>query len=227
MRRLRCAFVPRGCVATALVSTVALLPSPSLAQGLAGRGTVYNVEYHVLYQGTVQRQRGTWVGGSGAVRVGPVSLTISGLTGTLSGGDASVSPSQSVRVSAVHLGLRPASWIELGAEGEARHFETAVATRTWRLVGPTLRLTPAMGAAGLAATAQLSYFPSAAASGDQKIELALRGSVGLSFAPSTFPLLAEVAYRFERFDFSASENVPVRLEEFRGVVASLGIRLGR
>jgi hypothetical protein len=51
--------------------------------------------------------------------------------------------------------------------------------------------------------------------------------VGASFVPRGSLLVFRIAYRFERFDIAATGASPERYEQFRGVVAEVGIRLGR
>ncbi len=203
------------------------LATPAAAQTLAGGGVAYNVEHRILYQGAVREQTGLWTGGEGSLRLGPVRVGLGGVMGTLSGGTDPANPERKVRSSVVTLLIRPARWVELGAEAEARRFESDIATTVWRLAGPSLRISAPLGPAGLAGTAHVSYFPLATVTGDQKIALAFRGSVGVSLSPPRVPITAQVAYRFERFDFAASAGGSERLEQFRGVTAGLGFRLGR
>lgn len=55
-----------------------------------------------------------------------------------------------------------------------------------------------------------------------------RSSVlGATYTPPGTPLQVVLAYRFERYDIAATRLSVVRLEQFRGLVAEVGVRVGR
>jgi hypothetical protein len=182
----------------------------------------------VLFAGTVSERTGVFVGGQGAVSLGPIRLRVSGFMGTLGAGADAATPETKLRSTSAALMLRVAPWAELGAEVEGRRFDADAGATVWKLYGAALRLTPPMGGAGLRGFADVSFFPLATAAPlEESISPAFRGTVGVSFAPGG-KIEARLGYRFERFDFAAlgSGGTP-RLEQFRGIVAGLGLRIGR
>jgi hypothetical protein len=196
------------------------------AQSLEAGALAFNAQHRVLYQGTVTERSALFVGGRGAVRLGPVAVRVAGLFGSLGASADSATPETSVRTTSLAVMLRTAAWLELGGEVEARRFEADAGTTAWRLIGGTVRATPAMGMSGLSGLVELSFFASASeVVSKEKLSPALRGTFGVSYAtPGGVEL--RLGYRFERFDYSGNTTNP-RLEQFRGIVAGVGIRLGR
>jgi hypothetical protein len=211
--------------AVLLLGTV--LVAPLEAQGLGGGGLAYHVQHRVLYAGAVREQTGTFVGAEGSARLGPVRVGVLGLMGTLSGGNDAANPDKKVRASAVTVMLEASPRIAVGAELEAKRFESDAGVTAWRLIGGTGRVALSLGMPGLVGTAQVSYFPSASVVGGAKMGLAFRGTVGASYRSPRGPLTLSLGYRFERFDFKAVGSAPARLEQFRGVIVGAGLRLGR
>lgn len=203
------------------------IPTTLVAQGLSGGGMAYRVQHRVLYQGSVLEQTGTFVGGQGSVRLGPARLGVSGLMGTLGGGDDPANPEKKVRASSVTVLIEAYPGLAVGAEAEGIRFEADAGTTAWRLIGVHGQAAIGLDVPGLAGTAELSYFPSASVIDGEKITLAFRGTVGVSYDAPRGPLTLSLGYRFERFDFEASGTTPARLEQFRGVVVGAGIELGR
>jgi hypothetical protein len=201
-----------------------------LAQSLSGGAVAYNVEHRVLYQDSVLEQTGLLFGAEGSARLGPVVLGVHGMMGKLSGGSDSISPPRDVRTSGLTLHLRPIAWLELGGEAEARRFDADAGTTVWRLLGANLRARPPMGVPGLEGLLDASFFPSATVSpnDDLKGSVAMRVTVGASYSPPRAPVSLRLSYRFERFEFKndGSAAAEDRLEQFRGVVVSAGLRLG-
>lgn len=202
--------------------------APLEAQSLSGASLVYNVEDRVLYRGAVEQQSGVWIGGEGALQMGVLHLGVVGLFGTLRGGDPLVNPDQTVRASSVTLSLAPVRGLLVGAEAEARRFSSDAGTTTWRLLGVHARSATGLGITGLAGTAEASYFISAQViGGADRLNPALRATLGVAYQSPRGPLQIHLGYRFERFDFEVAGAAPARQRQFRGVVAGLGLRLGR
>lgn len=208
---------------------VLLLAAPGTAQTLRGSAMGFMAQRRVSFQGTVDEQTGTWFGLEGSLGLGKLSLGAGGLFGSLAGAtDPLTMPDLRVRVSNVWLGVHAAPWLDLAAVVEARRYEADVGVTSWRLIGPQLRLTPSLGAAGLNATAELTYFASASVvGGGEKLSPAIRAVVGVTLAPPRGPVQFRLSYRFERFDFGAVGTSPARLEQFSGIQAGLAVQLGR
>lgn len=202
-----------------------------LAQSLSGGATAYNVEHRVLYQDSVLEQSGVFFGAEGEARLGPLRLGLYGLMGKLSGASDSINPERNVRTSGITLRINPIRWLDVGAEAEARRFESDAGVVVWRLIGLNARARPPMGAPGLAGLVDASFFPSATVSGNDALKqrVAMRVTVGASYTPPRTPLTLRISYRFERFEFknTGTGGSADRLEQFRGVLASAGISLGK
>jgi hypothetical protein len=209
---------------TALILLV--VPLPVAAQGIAGDAAGFNVQRRVYYQGAVYEQTGLWYGASGAARLGPVRLGLRGLFGSLTGGGAQ-SPDVTVRATTVTLDFAIAPWGMLGAQAEARRFESDAGVVMWKLLGGNVRLEPGLGLAGLKGVADVSLLPASSVSGGPSLAMAVQATVGVGYSPGRSGLELRLGYRFERYDISASATSPERYEQFRGIVAEAGIRLGR
>lgn len=210
----------------ALVLALCACPVEAAAQAADGFGQAFNVERRVYYHGAVYQQTGLWYGAAGAVRLGHMQLEVSALMGTVAGGGAA-SPDIQVRTTAVALRYVAAPWIALGVQAEARRFESDAGVTMWRLIGGNVRLEPGLGVAGLRGIADISVLPASSVSGGPSLQTAMQAAIGVGLAPSGFPLDFRLVYRFERYDIAASGTSPERYEQFRGVVAQVGIRLGR
>lgn len=212
---------------------LALLPvaAPALAQSsrvaLSGVALAYQTQYRLRYAGVLHDQTGTWLGGEGALRLGPVVLRASGLVGKLSGDTSIVNPDRTLRITTLGLGLRPASWLELGADVMARRVESGPTTLLWRLVGGHVGIALPLGLRGLTGTAVGTYYPASSVTGGAKLNVALSGELGVSYAPPRSVVVLRLAYRFERYDFAPTGTDPARLEQLRALVAGLGIRVGK
>ena len=214
--------------AVALLVLSALGAAPLRAQSIEAGALAFNAQHRVLFAGTVSERTGVFVGGQAAASLGPIRLRVAGFMGSLGAGADAATPETKLRSTSAALMLRVGSWAELGAEVEGRRFDADAGATVWKLYGAAVRLTPPMGGAGLRGFADVSFFPLATAAPlGESIAPAFRGTVGVSFAPGG-KLEARLGYRFERFDFAAagSGGTP-RLEQFRGIVAGLGLRLGR
>jgi hypothetical protein len=195
--------------------------------GLSGVVLAHRAEQRMRYLGSVHEQSGTWFGGEGQLGVGPVTLRVSGVTGKLTGDTSAVNPDRSVRVSAASLSLRPAAWLDLGADVAARRVESSASTVVARLFGGHAGLAIPLGVEDLTGTVQAVYYPATDVTGDEKLSLALSGEFGFLYAPSRRGIVLRLSYRFERYDYAASALGPARLEQVRSVVAGLGIHFGR
>jgi hypothetical protein len=209
------------------LGALALVPVRAGAQGIAGDAGAFNIQRRLSYQGAVYEQTGVAVGAAGAARLGPVALRVSGLFGTLKGDGSALNPDAKFRTTAVRLEVAVQSWLALGAVAEARRFEANAGVTTWKLLGGAARLEPGLGLSGLRGLADVAVLPSASVAGGPKAKTALQATMGVSYQPVGSPFEVRLGYRFERYDFDASGSSPARNEQFRGVVAEAGLRLGR
>jgi hypothetical protein len=212
-----------------LLATVVLAVSavPAAAQTLSGAAEGFNVQRRIYYQGAVYQQTGLWYGAAGAVRLGPVQVGVSGLFGTLKGDGSTQNPDVTARTTAATLLIVAAPWLALGAQVEARRFEAAAGVTTWRLIGGHVRLEPGLGLAGLRGLADASVLPASSVTGGPSLKMAVQARVGATYAPPGSLLQLRVGYRFERYDIDAVGASPARYEQYRGIIAEAGIRLGR
>lgn len=205
-------------------------PTTSLGQAgvVNAMGLGYQVQYHVRYSGEVEEQTGTLAGGEGSLRLGVIEIGGQGLVGQLVGGSGTTIPDRTVRFSSAWVSLRLWNAASIGGVFEARRYETMMGASVWHLLGGRARLSPTLGPPGLAGVVDVAYFVWVNAPGLAVPTVALRGEVGVAFAPGNGPIVLQVAYRFERFDFRESGfGSAARLEQGRGLVAGLGLRLGR
>jgi hypothetical protein len=208
---------------------VCAITAPLPAQSLAGSATAYPVTRRVSYLGIVREQTGTWIGAEGSVSLGKVALGLGGFLGKVSGDpDPTTNPDLDMRVSDLWVAFRAMPWLDLGGTLEVRRQESSVGVNSWRLIGPTARATPGLGVSWLTGLAEVTYFVSASDVGSGAgISPALRATFGAAYAPPPGHFELRVAYRFERFDFAAVGINPARLEQFSGVLARVGLKVGR
>jgi len=194
---------------------------------ISAAGVTYLVEQRMRYVGTIHEQSGTWFGGEAQARLGRVTLRVSGVMGKLTGDTSVTNPDRDVRVSSISLGIRPALWLEVGADVAARRVASPASTVVTRLFGGHVALALALGVDGLSGNATAVYYPATDVTGDERLALAAYSELGLSYAPPRGAIVLRLAYRVERYDFSGSALGPARLEQVKAVVAGLGMRLGR
>lgn len=200
----------------------------SLPPRFTGLGVAYGTQLVMRYQGEIQRQTGTLLGAAGTVSLGPLEVALTGLTGTLRPSASTPSnPERTLYTTTVAVYLRLAGPVAIGAEAEARRYETAVGTAWARLLGASLSLNVPLGLAGIEGNAVIDYLPLASASGSDTVSLAVRATFGITYAPPRLPMLIRASYRLERYDYRAAGVLPARLEQFDGIVIGAGLRLGK
>lgn len=212
-----------------VVPALLALASPARAQLRLEGGALFSpVTRRVSYQGAVREQSGTWIGAQGAVHLGRIEIGASGLFGTVGGdSDKTTNPDLTMRVSDLWVQMRASPLFGVGLNFEARHQQSTVGATAWRLIGPTVHLTPGLGLAGLSGSAEVTYFVSSSVIGSgEKISPAIRATLGAIWSPPPGRVELRVSYRFERFDFAAVGTSPARLEQFAGILAGIGLRLG-
>jgi hypothetical protein len=216
----------------ALVVVAAAAATTARAQalpfGLAGSGLAYSAQFVVRYQGEIQTQTGLLIGGAGSAQVGPVTLRLAGLVGKLTPeAPTAANPERTVRTTSLAVYGRPAPLIAIGVEAEARRYETTAGVSWVRLVGAAANIAVPLGLPGIMGSADLEFFPLSSVSGSDSPSLAVRGMFGLAYMPPSGPIMLQVAYRLERFDFKASGTMPARLEQMGGIVFGAGLRVRR
>lgn len=215
-------------VTLVLAVVVACAATPLPAQHVSGVGGVFTAVRRTGYEGATYEQTGVMFGAAGEAGLGPVTVVISILMGKLTGDDGDLHPPVDMRSTSAALRVRVVPWLALGVQAEARRLASDVGgTSVWRLIGPQVLVTPALGVIGLHAIGELSYFASATVTSGPKMTTALRTLIGAGFASRGGGLSARVGYRFERYDVSDNGISRARLEQFDGVVAEVGFRLGR
>lgn len=211
------------------VLALGLVPTPTLvrAQGVNVAAGAFNTQRQIYYQSAVHEQTGAMVGGSGALRLGRVRVGVGGWVGTLKGDGSDTNPDVKTRTTAaaVHVLLVPG--VQVGAQYEVRRFEADVAVTVWTLMGANVRLEPGLGVPGLQGLIDVSVLPASSVQGGPKLTMAVQATVGVLFEPQWSPLAFRLGYRFERFDFESAGTAGERYEQFQGIVAEAGLRLGR
>jgi len=220
----RCAGIARALAGAGLLGLLA--PAAAAAQGIGGSGKVFNVQRRVSYQSAVYEQTGVMTGAAGEVRLGRLSLSVGGSMGTLAGDGSATNQDVKVRTTAVALRVALAPALSLGGQVEARRFDAGAGVVSWRLIGVTARAEPGLGLPGLRGFAEATFLPASSVANGPKIKTALQAAVGTSLTLGGVARIA-LAYRFERYDVEGTTSSAERYEQFRGVVAEVGIRLGR
>lgn len=221
--------------AVAVLLSMLLAPAVVSAQGLqlTGGALAFQAQHHVQYEGLVLGQTGWLSGAEGEVRIGALRIGARGLMGRFAGDADTTNPDRKVRVTAAWLEMSlDRSPLAIGADIEGRRFETALGASVWQLVGGHLRLTQDFGLDGIVTSAEVTLFPIASIPGGGKLALGMRAELGAVFAPFEGPVTLRLSYRIERFDFRPSSAVygrpsSTRLEQLRGLIFGVGIRLGR
>ncbi len=218
----------RGASLAVVVLVVGMpLRAQDTGVGLAGTVLTQSVQYRLRYVGSVHDQSGTWLGGEGAARFGPVLVRVSLTKGDLSGDTSAINPDRTLRVTNLSLSIRPVVWVEVGADAMARRVESSASTIIWRLLGGHFGIALPLGLEGLSGTATGTYYAWRSVTGGEVLNLAATGDLGVAYAPRGGVIILRVAYRFERYDFDGLGGDPPRLEQSRSLVAGIGVRLGK
>ena len=217
----------RSSASLALALAVLLAPAAAQAQKPSLTAGGFNVQRRVFLQSSVVEQTGLWVGASGTARFGKLRLGLTGLMGTLKGDGSPMNPDVKVRTTALTLGLAFVPALTVGVQVEARRFDADAGVTAWRLIGGRVRFEPALGVPGLRGLADVAVLPASSVSGGPSLKMAMEMTVGTTYSPPRGAVQMRLAYRFERFDVAAQGLAGERYEQFRGLVAEVGIRLGR
>jgi len=203
---------------------LAFLPAAAGAQVRpSASGGVFLTTRLISFDSVVYQQTGMLAGGAASARLSRFTLEVAGVFGTMSGDSTT---EEQVRSTSLRLLVGLAPWLDVGAALEGRVFTSDVATASWRLMGVTVRATPPLGGSGLQGLVEVAMYPSTAVGAGSTIKTALQAMVGARLV-TRGPFAAQVGYRFERYDFEAAAANAARLEQFSGVVASIGLRFGR
>ena len=203
-----------------------LATSVASAQVFEGAAGAFTVQSHTRFATGRHEQAGPWFGGDVSVQFARLRLGVSGGLGQLAGDADSVTADRTGRFTtlSLHYAFRP--WVSIGGAVEAKVFETDLGTRAWLLIGPNVRLTPMLDDGSLEGLFDLTVWPSARVVNGETMPLALRATVGATYRLAASPIGIRVAYRFERFDFEGAAAT-ARLEQFRGAMAGVVVRLAR
>lgn len=211
------------------VAALALLVAarPAWTQSVDGAAGGFNAQRLVYSQGLTLEQTGMMVGGSGALHLGRFSVGLSGWMGTLKGDGSAGNPDVKARTTAASLHVRAVPGVQLGVQYEVRRFEANVGTTVWTMMGANAQLELGLGVRGLQGLVDVSLLPASSVEGGPKLTMAVQTRVGVILAPWRFPLNLRLSYRFERYDVESGGSAGQRYEQFGGIVAEAGIRLGR
>ena len=170
-------------------------------------------------QSRFKLRSGTLLGAEGQFRTGNVSLTIRGLSGTLSPDSSGIGERQFRRTD-VSLQLSVTPWLALGADAQALRFESGSTATLWRLYGPSVALSGALGAEGLRGEAEVAIFPAGQVVPKDSLGIPVRLEVGLGYAPARSRLGFRVGYRVDVIYLDAK-----RAERLGGLLGGVSLRL--
>ncbi len=212
--------------AGAVLSLLLGAASPTAAQQLRVDAQAVSVEQRTRFGGQSFRQTGTWLGARGELLAGAWRFGLAGHAGSLGNDPDPANPDLDARTTLVSARRALASWLELGVVAEARRYKSDVATTTWRIYGLSARVETDLGMPTLRGFADLSVFPLAGGTNAVAPASAARGSVGLRLTPPGARTIAELSYRFERFNLD-DPAAGRRHAQLEGLTIGAGVRLGR
>jgi hypothetical protein len=215
----------RALAVTALALGALAAPATLRGQSLEATLGPYALERRLEYHGEVYDQTGTVYGGTATLRWGAVMLDAGGWTGALSGREGLPNGDVRVRTTAASLHLAVTSAILVGAQVETRRFASEAGVVIWQMRGWDVLFHPELGLPGLQGVAEVSILSSSTVRGGPTMDVALQTTMGVAYSVRGAPLLLRLAYRFERYDLPTSGASSGRLEQFRGVVAEVGLHV--
>jgi hypothetical protein len=188
--------------------------------GVTGFGVVANPRGTVLYQGVRETVGGRWLGIAVEIKVQQFSIIASGLRGTLTPIESTPFERDGGEEGLV-VRFEPRSGIGAEATYTARVFSSAAGYQRWNMMGLGAWLTTALGDPALQAYVRGTYLPAVSVSGQPSPSIALGAEVGATASLRRAPVVLQVMYRFERFDF------PGRFEQFERIALAVGYQFRR
>lgn len=177
----------------------------------------------VLLEGGQERVAGVWVGGVVELELGPVTITAKGFRGELVAVDNTPALERDAGEMSGHLRVMATSWLGMEGGFTVRAFSSAAGYQTWTIPSVGLVLSGQLGPRALRAYARAAYLPQARISGLPSPELGIAAGAGLRIAPPGTPLVLEVEYQLERYDFPG--GAATRLEQFDQLTVAAGFRV--
>ena len=202
-----------------------LVPGAMLAgQTVSARAVIAAPKNSARVGGVMDRVDGVWGGAALDFRAGRFTLSGSGTRGQLTSAASGTAPKRDVGELSLegHYEFRP--WLRFDLRYAARAFSSAAGYQRWDIVSIGAAGSRDLGTPAVRAVVGLTWLPVVRVSGQEAPTFALRSDVGLSVAPSRFPLAFTLEYRVERFRFSKSA---VRSEQFEALTLSVGVRARR
>ena len=206
-------------IASMLVLTVDLA-----GQTISGRALLAAPKSSVRIGDLRERMDGLWGGLAFDFQAGRFTLSGSGTRGRLAPSQSGTAPQREVGELSLagQYAYRP--WLRFELGYAVRAFSSAAGYQRWDIVGVGAAGSRDLGTPGVRAVVGLTWLPVVKVGGQGAPTSALRGNVGLSVAPSRFPLAFTLGYRVERFRFSESA---ARSEQFEALTLSVGVRARR
>jgi len=206
-------------LASLLVLTVDLT-----GQTVSGRAVIAAPKSSVRVGGVMDRVDGVWAGLALDFRAGRFTLSGSGTRGQLTSSQAGATPKREVGELSLAGQYELRSWLRFELQYTARAFSSAAGYQRWHIVGVGAAGSRDLGTPAVRAVVGLTWLPVVRVGGQEASTFALRSDVGLSVAPSRFPLAFTLGYRVERFRYSTSA---ARSEQFEALTLSVGVRARR
>jgi len=190
-------------------------------QTVAGRAVIAAPKSSVRLGGVTERIDGAWAGLTLELTAGAFSLAGIGTRGRLTAPDV---PRRDVGEMSVagRYDLRP--WLSVDAGYIARAFSSAAGYQRWGIVAVGASGHRDLGTPAVRAVVTLAWLPVVKITNQEAPTFALRSDVGLFVTPGRFPLDFALAYRVERFHFSAAA---ARSEQFEAFTLSVGVQARR
>ena len=156
------------------------------------------------------------------VRLGELTLSASGVRGSLDPTGTASGLSRNFGDVSLGARYRVRSWLDLGAQYTARAFSSAAGHARWDMMGVGATASMELGTPSAIASLGVAWMPSVALSTAEPGN-GLASELAVSVEPVSLPVHLRLHYRIERFfDIGADRG-----EQFESFAAALGIRLRR
>jgi hypothetical protein len=193
-------------------------------QTVSARAVIAAPKNSARVGGVMDRVDGKWGGVALDVGVGRFTLSASGTRGQLTPSQAGTAPKRDVGELSLNGQYEFRTWLRIDLRYAARAFSSAAGYQRWDMVSVGATASRTLGTRAVRAFANLAYAPMVNISGQDRPTFALGSDVGIALLPTHSPIVVQLDYRIERFDFPAAT---ARSEQFEAVTISVGMRMRR
>ncbi len=192
------------------------------AQDVRARLVVAAPHSSTRVQGIVDDVDGLAGGLAVDLRLGALTLSASGVRGSLDPAGTASGLSRDFGDVALGARYRARSWLDLGAQYTARAFSSPAGHARWDMVGIGATAFLELGTPSAIASIGAAWLPSVALS-TAEAGNGLATELAVSIEPVSLPVHMRLNYRIERF----FDIGPGRAEQFESFAVALGVRLRR